>query len=88
MPSNKTLEEQIFFALSQADAGTPVAEICRRLGVSVASFYRWRKVYAGLGLPEIRLVKQLSDENKKLRRILVYLTGEQTKRHNAPDLTP
>lgn len=88
MPGKKTLEEQILFALSQADAGTPVAEICRDLGVSVASFYRWRKIYAGLGLPEIRLVKQLLDENKKLKRLLVYLTREHTKQQDELDLTP
>ena len=79
MPTSKTIEEQIFIALRQADAGMPVAEICHRLGMSKASFYRWRKVYAGLGLPEIRLVMKLSDENKKLKRLLAFVKREQTK---------
>ncbi|MEQ1783198.1 MAG: transposase [Hyphomonadaceae bacterium] len=88
MPWNKTLEEQVFFALRQAEAGTPVSEVCHRLGVSTASFYRLKKVYGGLGLPEIRLVKKLSDENKKLKRLVAYLTREQNKQKDALDLTP
>ena len=85
---NKMLEEQVFFALRQAEAGTPVSEICHCLGVSEASFYRLKKVYGGLGLPEIRLVRKLSDENKKLKRLLAYLTREQTKKQDALDLIP
>lgn len=70
MPKKKMSEEQIAFALRQAESGTPVAEICRRLGVSEASFYRWKKVYAGMGVAEIRRLKQLEDENTKLKRLV------------------
>ena len=68
MPKKKMSEEQIDFTLRQADRGTPVAEICRRPGVFEASFYRWKKVYAGMGVSEIRRPKQLEDENTKLDR--------------------
>jgi len=83
MPKKKMSEEQIAFALRQADAGTPVAEICRRLGVSEASFYRWKKVYAGMGVSEIRRLKQLEDENTKLKRLVADLTLDKTMLQDA-----
>ena len=52
-------EEQIGFALRQAESGTAVAEICRKLGVAEATFYRWKQRYAGMGVAEIRRLKQL-----------------------------
>lgn len=78
MPKKKMSEEQIAFALRQAESGTPVAEICRRLGVSEASFYRWKKVYAGMGVAEILGLKQLEDENTKLKRLVADLTLDKT----------
>jgi putative transposase len=76
-------EEQIAFALGQADAGTPIAEICRRLDVSEASFYRWKKVYAGMGVSEIRRLKQLEDENVKLKGLVADLTLDKTMLQDA-----
>jgi putative transposase len=76
-------EEQIAFALRQADAGTPVAEICRRLGVFEASFYRWKKVYAGMSVSEIRRLKQLEDESVKLKRLVADLTLDKTMLQDA-----
>ena len=83
MPKKKMSEERIAFALRQAESGTPVAEICRRLGVSEASFYRWKKVYAGMGVAEIRRLKQLEDENTKLKRLVADLTLDKTMLQDA-----
>ena len=83
MPRKKMSEEQIAFALRQAESGTPVAEICRRLGVSEASFYRWKKVYAGMGVAEIRRLKQLEEENTKLKRLVADLSLDKTMLQDA-----
>lgn len=77
MPKKRISEEQIAFALHQVDTGTPVKEICRLLGMSATSFYRWKKVYVGMGLPEIRLLRQLEEENKRLKRLFADLTVDQ-----------
>ena len=66
MKRKRFSEEQIAFALRQADSGTTIEEICRKMGVSEPTFYRWKKVYAGMGVAEIRRLKQLEDENAKL----------------------
>ena len=67
-------DEQIAFALRQAESGTAVEEICRKLGISEPTFYRWKKQYAGMGVPEIRRLKQLEDENGKLEKLVADLT--------------
>jgi putative transposase len=67
-------EAQIVFALRQAEAGTPVAEITREMGVSDPTFYRWKKLYAGLSVNEVRRLKQLDEENRKLKQIVADLT--------------
>ena len=58
MKKSRYTEEQIAFALKQAETGTPVAEVIRRMGVLEQTFYRWKKVYGGLGVGELRQVKQ------------------------------
>jgi putative transposase len=60
--------------LRQADSGTTIDEICRKMGISEPTFYRWKKVYAGMGVTEIRRLKQLEDENTKLKRVVADLT--------------
>jgi putative transposase len=67
-------EAQIAFALRQAESGTPIAEITRKMGVTEQSFYRWRKRYGGLGVPEIRQLHQLEEENHRLKRLVADLT--------------
>lgn len=67
-------EAQIAFALRQADSGTPVGEITRKLGIAEATFYRWKKKYAGLGVAEMRRLKQLEDENRRLKQLVADLT--------------
>jgi putative transposase len=59
MKKSRYTEAQIAFALKQAETGTPVAEVIRRMGISGQTFYRWKKVYGGLGVGELRRVKQL-----------------------------
>jgi len=67
-------EQQIAFSLRQAEAGTPIAEITRRLGVSEQTFYRWKKRYGGMGINEIRRLKQLEEENRRLKQLVADLT--------------
>jgi len=74
MKKSMYTEEQIAFALKQAETGTPVAELIRRMGVSEQTFYRWKKVYGGLGVGELRRVKQLEDENRKLKQLVADLS--------------
>ena len=70
--------EQILQALRQAEAGTVVGEICRKLGVTEATFYRWRKTYAGLDLGELRELRQLREENRRLKTVVADLTLDKT----------
>ena len=70
MKKSRYTEEQIAFALRQAEGGTPVADVCRQMGVSEASFYVWKKKYGQLGLTEIRELRQLRDENARLKRLV------------------
>jgi putative transposase len=65
-------------ALRQGEAGTPVEEICRKLGVSQATFFRWRKRYGDLGVPEIRELRQLREENRKLKQLVADLSLDKT----------
>jgi putative transposase len=67
-------EEQIVYMIRQADAGTPVGDLCRQLGVSDATFYAWKKTYAHLGVSELRRPRHLEDENSRLKRLLADLS--------------
>jgi len=67
-------EEQIIYALRQANSGTTVAEVCRKMGIIEQTFYRWKKKFAGLGVAELRRLKQLEEENRKLKTIVADLT--------------
>ena len=74
MKKSRLTEEQIAYALRQAESGTPVADVCRQLGVSEASFYVWKKKYARLGVAEIRELRLLREENARLKRVVADLT--------------
>jgi putative transposase len=67
-------EEQISFAVRQAESGTPVVEVCRKIGVSEQTFYRWKRKYVGMGVAELRRIRQLEEENRKLKRIVADLS--------------
>lgn len=74
MKKSKFTEEQISYVLRQAEAGTPVEDVCRGMGVSVATFYIWKKKYGELGASEVRRLRQLEDENARLKRLVAELT--------------
>ena len=69
MKRSKFSEEQIVYAIRQADAGTPVGDLCRQLGVSDATFYAWKKRYAHLGVSELRRLRQLEEEHSWWKRL-------------------
>ena len=71
MKTSKFTEEQVAYALRLSESGTPVADVCRQMGISEATFYVWRKKYADLGVAELR---QLTEENARLKRIVADLT--------------
>jgi putative transposase len=74
MPRKGHTEEQIIRALREAEGGKKVADICRDFGVSQQAFYSWRRRYAGLGLSELRELRQLREENRKLKTLVADLT--------------
>jgi putative transposase len=76
-------EEQIAYALRQAESGTPVSDVCRKLGVSEQTFSRWKRKFAGMGVAELRRLRQLEDENRRLKQLVADLTLD---RHRLPEM--
>lgn len=74
MKRSKFTEAQIAFILRQAEEGTPIAEVCCKAGISEATFYVWRKKYGGLMPSEMKRLKQLEEENGRLKRIVADLS--------------
>ena len=74
MKRKRYTDEQIAFALRQAEHGTPVVEVTRKMGVSEQTFYRWKKKYSGMGPSEVRRLKQLEEENRRLKRLKADLS--------------
>ncbi len=74
MKKTRFTEQQIAYALRQAESGVHIEEITRKMGVTQATFYRWKKKFAGMGIAELRRLKQLEDENKKLKRLVADLS--------------
>jgi putative transposase len=74
MPRKGHSEEQILQALRQAEGGEKATEICRKLGISEQTFYTWKRNYAGIGLSELRELRQLRDENGKLKKLVADLS--------------
>ena len=76
MTAYQTLESRFrrLYALRQAEGGAKVVEICRELGVTEQTFYRWRKKYAGVGISELRELRQLREENRKLKHLVADLS--------------
>ena len=70
--------EQIAAVLKQAEVGVPVAELIRKAGISEQTFYRWKKQYAGLEVDQVRELKQLQEENARLKRLVADLTMDKT----------
>jgi putative transposase len=74
MKRKRYTEEQIAFALRLEESGSSVVEIVRKMGIAEQTFYRWKKKYAGLGVGEVRRLKQLEEENKKLKQLVADLS--------------
>jgi putative transposase len=74
MRKSQYTDQQIAFALKQAEGGTPVPEVCRKMGVSEPTFYRWKQKYGGLMPSEVQRLRQLEEENARLRRLVADLS--------------
>jgi len=74
MPRKGHSEEKVVYALRQVEAGKKVSEVCREMGVSPQAFYSWKRRYAGLGLNELRELRQLREENRKLKTMVADLS--------------
>ena len=74
MKKSRFSEQQIAFILRQAEEGTAVEEVCRKAGISEATYYNWRKKYGGLMPSEMKRLKQLEEENSKLKKIVADLS--------------
>ena len=74
MKRKRFTEEQITFALRQVEGGVPVKEVCRKLQVSEQTFYRWKKKFGGLGVAEVRRLKHLEDEVRRLKQLVADLS--------------
>ena len=74
MKASKFSDAQKAFIIKQGEEGTPVAEICRKAGISPATYFNWKKKYAGLLPTEMKRLKQLEDENSRLKKIVADLT--------------
>ena len=74
MKRSRFVEQQIAFALQQAERGTQVGDVCRKMGVSEQTFYRWKKRFGGLMPSEVRRLKQTEEENVRLRRLVADLS--------------
>lgn len=83
MKKSRLSEEQIAFALRQAETGTPIVEVCRKMGVSEQMFFRWKKKFAGMGVAEVRRLKQLEEENRKLKSLVADLSLDKAMLQDA-----
>ena len=74
MPRKGHSDEQIMYALRQVEAGKKVSEVCRAMGVTSQAFYSWKRRFAGMGLTEVRELRQLREENRKLKALVADLS--------------
>jgi putative transposase len=74
MPRKKCSEEQIIYALRSVEGGAKIGEVCRQLGVAEQTYFRWKRLYGGLGVSELRRLKQLEEENSSLKRLVADLS--------------
>jgi putative transposase len=78
MRTSRFSNEQVAMALRQAEGGTTVEEICRKLEITTATFYRWKRKFGSLGTPELRELRQLREENRKLKQVVADLTLDKS----------
>ena len=74
MKGKRFSEDQIIGVLKESEAGTPTKELCRRVGITVTTFYRWKAKFGGMEVSDARRLRQLEDENRKLKHIVADLT--------------
>lgn len=74
MKKSRFTESQIIFALKQSETGVKVEEVCRKMGISEATFYNWKKKFGGLGVTELRRLRQLEEENSQLKKLVADLS--------------
>jgi len=74
MKKSRFNEQQIAFILRQAEEGTPIGEVCRKAGISEATYYNWRKKYGGMMPGEMKRLKQLEEENQRLKKLVADLS--------------
>ncbi len=74
MKKTRYSEEQIVGVLKEADAGIPVSEVCRKYGISDATYYNWKAKYGGMAASDVKRLKQLEDENRRLKQLVADLT--------------
>ncbi len=74
MRKSRYTEQQIAYALQQAEYGVPIKDVVRKMGITEQTFYRWKRKYAGLGSSELRRLKQLEEENRKLKQMVADLS--------------
>jgi putative transposase len=77
MMKSRLTDEQIAYALQQAEYDTPVMEVIRKIGISEQTFYRWKKKYSGMTSSEVRRLKQLEEENRRLKRLVADLSSDK-----------
>ena len=70
--------EQMMAVLKQAEVGVPVGEVCRQAGITEQTFYRWKKMYVGLEVDQVRQLKQLQEENARLKKLVAELSLDKT----------
>ena len=78
MKTSKFTVEQMAHALKRVEGGVVVGEVCRELGITEATFYRWKKKFGGISSPELRELRQLRDENRRLKAVVADLTLDRT----------
>ncbi|MFC1977648.1 transposase [Chloroflexota bacterium] len=74
MKSSRYTADQVAFAMRQAESGTPVSDICRKMGIAKRTFYRWKRRFAGMGIVDVRRLRVLEEENRKLKQLVADLS--------------
>ena len=77
MKSSRYTAEQVAFAMRQAESGTSVPEICRKMGIAEQTFYRWKKKYTGMGVAQVERLRVLEEENRKLKQLVADLSSDK-----------
>ena len=74
MKKQRFTEDQIAFVLKQVELGAPVTEVCRKVGITEQTFYRWKSKYSGMLPSDMKKIKQLEEENRKLKQLVAELS--------------